>query len=233
MGNESWDRFWSERTSSEKSEVRRLIWAATWYECETDLELFASFVKTKDEHADGTSAVKPFPRRSDKPYIWEILDIVRVEQLLAIEKSRQLIVTWLMCLYCLWVAKFHDHRLVFVQSKKEEDAANLVYNKDPINARISFMEYMLPEEMQSMDWDRGCSYGQLAWPNGSKIWGIPEGAEKIRSYTASLIFADEFAFQPEAQEAYKAARPTISGGGQFIAVSSANPGAFMRQLIKM
>jgi hypothetical protein len=187
-------------------------------------------VVTKDEHGTGERSVRPFPTRAQKPYVWDILDTFQKEQIVAVEKSRQLLVTWLCCLYCLWVAKYQKNRLIFIQSKKEEDAANLVFNVEWPNARISFMESNLPEELRS---DCVCSYAKLTFrDSGSRIWGIPEGGDQIRSYTASLIFSDETAFQPEFESAWKAANPSIKGGGQFIAVSTAKSGAYMRELIR-
>jgi len=38
--------------------------------------------------------------------------------------------------------------------------------------------------------------------------------------------SDESAFQPEFDASYTAARPCLEGGGQYIAISSANPGSF-------
>lgn len=205
-------------------------WGVKWVECKDNLEVFACHVRTRDEHATDANSVRHFPLRAEKPHIWHFLDRCRDEPLLIVEKSRQIMMTWAACLYCLWVAKFHDHKLVFVQSKKEEDAANLVYNKDPTVARISFMELCLTDELKSMDFTTSVSYGQMLFPTHSRIWAIPEGGEKIRSYTASVIFSDEFAYQPEAEQAWTAARPTVSGGGQFIALSSVRPGAYMKKL---
>lgn len=197
------------------------------------LEYFAKYVRTQDAHADGSFSERAFPKRKDKPYLWQFLDACQRESLFAVEKSRQIMITWAACLYCFWKAKFTPNRLIFIQSKKEEDAASLVYHRDPYGARIAFMEHSLPEGLRTVDFTKNASYGQIVFPDThSKIWGIPEGGDIIRSYTASIVFSDEFAFQPEAAEAYKALRPTISGGGQFIAVSTARSGAFMQKLIK-
>ncbi len=192
--------------------------------------MFFQHVWTKDEH-DAENPVKPYPikekalrllihRFSTMPMLWVV-------------KSRQLMVTWTVCAYLLWAAKRHPYRLIFAQSKKEADAANLVFNggksgKDWFQARISFIEKHLPPWLQ----DEGiqASYAQLVFPNGSKIWGIPEGPDIIRSYTASVLFSDEAAFQPSFEAAYTAALPMIKGGGQFIAVSSANPGFFEKMV---
>lgn len=211
---------------------KRTFWGVKREECANSLEYFARYVRTRDEHQSGAASVRPFPTRSEKPYVWDYLDLVQEEPLVAVEKSRQLMFTWATCLYLYWRAKYVENRLIFIQSKKEEDAANLVFSKEPFGARISFMEYSLPAELQTIDWNRNASYGQLVFPDThSKIWGVPEGGDIIRSYVASIVFADEFAFQPEAESAYKALRPTISGGGQFICVSTARSGAFMKRLL--
>lgn len=210
-------------------ELEDLTWLATWWDCEERLETFARYVFTKDEHADGSESIKPFPTRDEKAYVWAYLDFVRTEPIALCEKSRQMMVTWATCLYILWCCKFQRNRLWFIQSKKEEDAANLVFNADPAQARISFMEWHLPEPLRS---DVQGAYSKLYFTEtGSRAWGIPEGGDQIRSYTPTGLFDDEFAFQPEAESAYKAARPAITGGGQFIGVSTPRGGSYMHKLI--
>ena len=226
-----------------------IFWAVEWIECSRSLERFAAHCKTRDEHAGGgqpepeaesgiwdqlrrkeDETVRYFPNRAEKGYLWRILDLCLSQKLLCIEKSRQLMMTWALCVYALWIAKFRSNRLVFISSKKEEDSANLVYNKDPNTARISFIESHLPDELRSVDFASSASYGQLHFPNGSRIWGVPEGGDIIRSYTASLVITDEAAFQPEFEKAFAAALPTAHGGGQLIAVSTVWPGSFFQQL---
>ena len=222
-------RYFRTLDPAEKKELNDLIWAVAWVECRDNIETFANYVKTKDEHATGDFSVRPFPLREEKPYIWEIIDTILAEPVLAVEKSRQLLVTWIACMYSLWTAKFHKNRLVFLQSKKEEDAANLVFNTEWQNARISFIESNLPTQLRS---DVSSSYAKLSFKKeGSLIWGIPEGGDQIRSYTPSLVVSDEAAFQPEFQEAWKALIPAIKGGGRVLIISSARNGAYMKQLI--
>ena len=188
---------------------------------------FLQYVRTKDEH-DEETPVKLFP---DKPHCRYILNLLfeRAQSIYFIAKSRQIMLTWLCCSYALWLAKRHPHRLIFLQSKKEEDAANLVFNggksgKNWHTARISFIEKHLPLWLQDPDIE--ASYGKLIFPNGSKIWGVPEGGDMIRSYTPSLVISDEAAFQPEFGSAFTAMLPVAKQGGMLIAISSANPGVF-------
>jgi hypothetical protein len=205
---------------------------------------------TKDEH-DSVQPVKPFP---DVLYLRAMLDCLLVagrdlaaedagyavqagcpvgwltsvsrSGILFLEKSRQIMATWLVCAYLLWRARRTPHQLLLVQSRKEEDAANLVYAKEPQVARMSFMELHLPTHLRSVTFPTGGAYGHLYFDNGSHVWGIPEGGHVIRSNTPSVVFADEAAFQPEFGESYTAALPCVKGGGTYLAVSSANPGEF-------
>lgn len=207
-------------------------------------------VLTKDEH-DQVNAVKPF---YDTAYLRVVLDCLLVSGkvvkpdkakyakeagfedeylealyfsgMFAVEKSRQLLATWIVCAYLLWRAKYKPHQLILVQSKREDDAAILVYNKEPTVARISFMESNLPQHLKTVQFPKGGAYGHLFFPNGSHIWAIPEGGDIIRSNTPSVIFGDESAFQPEFDHALTAALPAIKGGGQGVFISSAEPGSF-------
>lgn len=179
-------------------------------------------VWTRDEY-DPVTPVKPFPY---EPALHELLREIHEgdQQVTCVGKSRQLTVTWLICAYWAWWARFHPNQLLFIQSKKEEDAANLVFNKEPGMARISFIEENLPTWMRLNP--KG-SYGVLLYPNGSKIWGIPQGGDIIRSYTGSGLFSDEAAFQPYCREAYRAAKACCR---KIVMVSSAEGGSFFGEL---
>lgn len=156
----------------------------------------------------------------------EFLSVLAASGIVCVEKSRQMLVTWIVCAYLLWRAKYYPHQLLLVQSKREDDAANLVFNKEAFFARISFLESHLPKHLRTLVFPRNATYGHLYFPNGSHIWGIPEGGDIIRSNTPSVVFSDESAFQAEFDKSYTAALPAIKGGGQYIAVSSAEPGSF-------
>lgn len=220
--------------------------------CRRDAQwfVFESGLVTKDEH-DQKEPIKPFP---DVSYLRALLDCLLISGrclvpdqgryaleaghsdlwlralatsgLLMVEKSRQVMATWLCCAYLLWRAKYLAHQLILVQSKKEEDAANLVFNREPFVARISFMESHLPAHLRTASFPKAGAFANLTFPNGSRIWGIPEGGHTIRSNTPSVVFADEAAFQPEFGGSFTAALPAIRGGGQYIAISSAEPGSF-------
>ena len=219
--------------------------------CRRDAHKFIfEIVRTKDEH-DLWSPVKNFPdeiclratidcylvsgklqKPEDARYALdsgltpEFLQHIHSSGILFIEKSRHVMCTWITCAYLLWRARAFPHQLIMVQSKREEDAAALVYDKEPGQGRISFLEMGLPEHLRVVEQPKNGKYCHLYFPNGSHIWAIPEGGAIIRSHNPSVIFSDEAAFQPEFGNAYTAALPAITHGGQLIVVSSAYPGEF-------
>lgn len=201
--------------------------------CAQDPEFFIfndqQYVKTKDEH-DIEHPVKALPGTEYERYL---IKKIHKHSIICIPKSRQLRVTWLMCSYILWDFLFRPFRLNIVQSKKEDDAANLVFVKQWDTARISFMLRRVPSWLKIYNGKPlkfSGSFCKILATNGSQIWGIPQGGDVVRSNTASILFDDEAAFQPEFEDAYTAAQPMVKGGGKHIIVSSADP-SYMEQLI--
>jgi hypothetical protein len=177
---------------------------------------FQLMVFTRDEH-DQSSSCKKFP--IEKKYLQELINLWYQENLLLVPKSRQMLITWLFVACFLWDAQFKRNRLIFFQSKKEEDA-------DRIVQRAWFIYQNQPEWIKEL-FPATYSYCHIRFTKGqSEIWGIPQGGDQLRSYTASGIFSDEMGFQEEAEAAYTAAKPTLMGGGKFMGVSTANPGYF-------
>jgi len=175
---------------------------------------------TLDSH-DREDPIKKFP---DTGYLKHLTEVWLDEKLLLVPKSRQMMVSWLFCALYLWDTQFYPGRLNFFQSKKEEDADSLVkrakfiYDKQPAFLK----KYKVnPSNLGKH------TYCKFELPEiSSMIKGIPEGGHQIRMHTSSGIFSDEMGFQPEAEDAYTAAKPTIDGGGRFTGVSTAEPGFF-------
>lgn len=193
--------------------------------CENDLLYFLkNYVKTIDEH-DTVDPIKPLPM--EKQYLQDMASLLLSEKLLLIEKSRQMLITWILCAYALWIAQFHEGRRVAIQSKKEADAnaildrCKFIYKQEPDFLKI---KHKANEQMAYCKFEFG--------KQNSIITAIPQGSEQLRQYTFSLIVSDEMAFQEKNEEAYIAAMPTIKGGGQFIGASSPNFKEFFYRLSK-
>ena len=128
-------------------------------------------VWTLDEH-DEVHPVKKIPM--DKEYLRELADHFVKEKLLLVEKSRQMMVTWLMVACHLWDAQFHEGRRIFIQSKKEADANHLI-------DRAKFIYENYPEPYKSViharfPARRPMAYLKLAFPkHNSILQGTPQG----------------------------------------------------------
>lgn len=198
--------------------------------------IFSGALRTFDEHAaEHESPHKIFP---DKEYLRRTLSHMHdgdmAQNVRAISKSRQLMVSWLACAYAIWTARFKPHRRVMMQSRKAEAAYALVYWKHWQSSRCSFMELALPPFMRIMDGRRGAlgTKGEINYPHGSVIMGIPEGGHQFRSYVASLVIMDEVCFMPEFRDSYKAALAMAKGGGRIVVITTAQNGSYYAELVE-
>lgn len=180
------------------------------------------FCHTLDSH-DRRNTIKLFPNWA---YLRDLARLWLTEPLLVVAKSRQMLATWLfVCLY-LWRAIVRPGELIFLQSKREEDAVGNANAAAGLLGRMKFVLEHLPPLIRPR---YRATANKIEFPDTrSTVWAIPQGADVIRQHTASGILSDEMAFQVDAEESYTAAIPTIENGGTFTAVSTANPGFFER-----
>jgi len=206
-----------------------------WWNCKKDLYYFlTNWAFTLDVH-DPKNITKPFPK---KKYIMELCKIWTNNNLLLVPKSRQMMMSWFFTTVYLWEAQFNEGKLTFFQSKKADDADDLikraktVYDNEP-----SFLKRFYSGgkfyKLHINPSNGGKSiYCKIQFPEiKSEIRGIPEGGDVIRMHTASGILSDEMAFQPAAKSAYTGAKPTISSKGRFTGVSTAEDNTFFEHLV--
>jgi len=181
-----------------------------------------SFCYTLDSH-DRSDPVKLFPNR---PYLARLTRLWLDYPLLVVAKSRQMMATWLfVCLY-LWEAVHVPGRLIFLQSKREEDATGNPNAAAGLLGRTRFVLEHLPAHVRP---EFHATVNKIELPQTrSTLWAVPQGPDVLRQHTASGILSDEMAFQYLAEAAYTAAIPTIENGGRFTAISTANPGFFQK-----
>jgi len=145
------------------------------------------------------------------------------EKRFLVPKSRRVLVSWTMVALHCWLARFFPGTTVAFVSRKQglndsEGAAELV-------RRVKFIEEHLPLDLEPLPFQY--NFARLKYPSiGSEIIGVAQGADQLRQYTLTAIFADEMAFWELAADTYSASIPTLEGGGRFTGVSSANPGFF-------
>lgn len=145
-------------------------------------------------------------------------------KILFIEKSRDMMTTWLVVAMYAWDTLFHNNRENIFQSDDSTKTADLVERAFFIwDHQPAFIKNVQPATY-AMGQTRS---GVLRVPGmASVILGFPQGPDQIRQYHPSGVFVDEAAFQVEAEAAFMAVKPAIQAGGRYTAVSSPNPGFF-------
>jgi hypothetical protein len=210
--------------------------AVEWYKCKNDPYYWlTTWAKTLDTH-DPEDPKKTFP---EKEYIKILVEQWLNSTVLCVPKTRQMMVSWIFVALNLWDVQFHRARLSFFQSKKADDANDLVKRAKTIwDNEPQFMKNyydktgeVIPLTVNPQN--NGSSvYNLMSFPQiDSEIRGIPEGGDQIRAQTASSVLADEFAFQPEAKSSFMAAKPTISCKGRFTMVSTPEDNTFFQDCV--
>jgi hypothetical protein len=169
------------------------------------------------------SPIRPFVLLQ---YMPPIVEAWLTQQLLAIEKSRDMMATWLVVALYTWDALYHPGRQHVFQSEDAAKTRELVERSFVLfNNQPSFLKIQNPALFKVGD----NKAGELKVPGlESEILGFPQGADQIRQFHPSGVFTDETAFQALAGDSFAAIKPAIQAGGKYTAVSSANPSFFQK-----
>lgn len=232
------------RTRKEIEAARRRIYFFGTPEkkyLDSGLFLYAKYARTKDEHDPmGSIQGKLLPRDENgrlKEYILQTLWHFLVTEKMALPKSRQIMISWLLAAYTDWVSQALPYQRTLIQSKKEQAAKDLVSHgwDNPTSGRISFIHNHLPAWLQDPKilTKQGNQSGMLRYSTGSEVYAAAQGGDQARSYTISRLILDEMAFQDKAEASYVAGLPAVQGGGQFIGASSVAPGFFREMCLNI
>ena len=177
--------------------------------------------RTKDSHWREAGANSPFRCFPEKPYFRSVAELFQAEPIMFIEKSRDMMLSWL-CVGLFTHAAITTPGIeVLFQSQKEDKAFELVdYARVLyVNSDKAILDAYPVKSKYQAD-------GELVFANGSRIIGIPGGGHQIRSYHPWGLLMDEAAFMPEAGESYDHA---VSVCQKIVLLSSAGPGWFADQ----
>lgn len=170
---------------------------------------FEDLVWTLDEYDTTGTPIKKYPIK-EWPYLKNIIDNVHSEKWLYIWKSRQIMATWTILAYCLWILLFHPGKKIAIQSKKEKDANELLKRMQVIYDR-------LPSWKPVAEWSN-CHIE--CKENLSDAYGVPSGGDQMRQYSFSFIFSDEIGFQDDLELTFGAVKPIVDAGGRFVACTT-------------
>lgn len=155
-------------------------------------------VNTRDE---ATQKMRPWP---NKPYLKELISVIRHEPLVAVPKSRRMMVSWTFAALAVYEARYEPHHAIFIQSETEDKAA-FITDKRCVFIEENLNEPILRRKYRSIRTTKG-AIGRITYdPTDSYIWAIPQGASVIRTYTFSRLYMDESDFQAEGHAALTAA----------------------------
>jgi hypothetical protein len=166
-----------------------------------------------------------------KEYIRELVRFWLTGKMNIIEKSRQMMCSWVLCSLYLWDAEFGVNRLLFLSSKKEEDSDRLIQRCYTVwSNQPAFLKCAYPAEYSfcHLKFRRPGESDSLPY---SELWGIAQGPDIIRQHVGSGLFVDEGGFQSDLAALVGAAKPMLVGGGRLDIVSSASPG-FFQELVE-
>jgi hypothetical protein len=147
------------------------------------------------------------------PYQDDLLDIFESKHRTIILKGRQLGISTLSAGFILWRMIFNDDYNVVIVATKQKVAKNLV-------KKVKIMNDLLPSWMRSECIENNMLSVVLS--NGSRIIAETTAEDVGRSEAASLVVIDECAHIKRMSDIWTALQPTLSTGGDCIALSSPN-----------
>jgi hypothetical protein len=143
--------------------------------------------------------------------------------LIAIDKSRQMMMSWWAILRLYWLAQQTRHGDYPVLSKGEDDA-NLLIVRLKVSHRLLPAWYRKAKGLDSVVHNTA----EMRFPStGSVIASLPQrGGDAFRSRVPSAWLADEAAFQSDFEANYQAATGTSDARTQGIMITTAAPSHF-------
>lgn len=169
-----------------------------------DEYLFNAIIENKAEQK--LTQFERWPHLEERARSWAIEHNSEV-----ILKARQLGISWAEAGYAAWKARQPNSRVLLISQGYDYavellDKVKLIAEKHPQHpSRFTKATEQI-----------------LRFKDGGEIRALPSTKDAGRSFTASLVIADEAAFHEWGEENFKAYFPTIADGGQVILSSTSN-----------
>jgi hypothetical protein len=194
--------------------------------CPAPLWWMQECTKSYDEKWKAHGFDGPYQLFPKLPYLPWLFHNLQTEERLLIPKSREMLVSWCVIGYGVWLCETRSRTRVIVQTQKEGKAIDLIRGAGvPGYGRTLYeqqserlkQEFPLTKAMEDQPSDA------ISWANGSILQGVPSGADQVRLYHPTVIIWDEAAHLEDSEGSWAAGQPVAQ---QMIAVSSVAPGAF-------
>lgn len=127
-------------------------------------------------------------------------------------KARQLGYSWLLSYFLYWKAAYRGMQVGYLSVGQREAREQM--------RRMLFLHETLPEHLRVAG---NINVDDARFEGGGAVFAFPSTEYAGISYTFGVVAMDELAFHPYGAQNYAAMRPTLSAGGQFIGLSTADP----------
>lgn len=160
-----------------------------------------------------------------RPAQLETVSVWLEERYSIVLKARQIGFSTLVSAYAFWLAFFWQDRFIVMLSRTERESVKLL-------AKAKYGYRFMPQWMK----ERGPSQTtehqlKMVFSNESSIESLPSSNDPARGESVYLVIVDEWAFLPNAEEAWASIEPVADVGGRVIGLSTANgSGNFYHQL---
>lgn len=160
---------------------------------------------------DAGASVVPF---APWPAQVETLAALDRERLAVVLKARQLGISWLICAYVLYQCLASPGQTWLFFSQGQDEADELI-------RRVLFL-FDHHEDRARLPGLAKANTAEIEWSNRSRILSRAATRRAGRSFTASGVVLDEFAFMQWGPAVLAATKPTIDAGGRLVIISSAD-----------
>ena len=140
-------------------------------------------------------------------------------------KARQIGFSTLAAAYSFWLAYFFADRFIVMLSRTERESVKLL-SKAKYGYRFLPQWFKLRGPQQVTEHQL-----KMVFDNESAIESLPSSNDPARGESVYLVIVDEWAFLPNAEEAWASIEPVTDVGGRVIGLSTANgSGNFYHEL---
>jgi len=171
-------------------------------------ELAAMFLRIWTKTLHPLKGVTVFP---DYGYLLDLSRELTQNRLILIPKSRQMLISWLLCSLTLFRALEGGMHLLLSKNQ---------FSADELLRRIGFIFDYLPEKLKLKTVLR--SRRQLEISGRGRIISLPATEDAPRMHSPASVFWDEMAFTPYADKIWSALKPCLDNGARFTGVSTPN-----------
>lgn len=174
------------------------------------VDQFAERTKIAMPQGDTASAV-PFELWPAQRTVLARMD---TERFLIFLKARQLGISWLACVSSLHRCMTRKGQVILFFSQGQDEADELI-------KRVRFL-YVNHADLGSLPLLTTDNVSTLEWSNGSRVISLPATKKAGRSWTATRVIMDEFAFMQYGPDVLAAVEPTVNDGGSLWIISTAD-----------